>query len=309
MKKLLKLLGVLVAILVLGGAVVSCGSSEDSSDKEIANVESGTDTAASDGEIQDVETAEEEATDTETIEEMVLLDENGIKITATGMEDGWFGTDLMLLIENNTAQNLTIQARNASVNGYMVDTMMSVDVAAGKKANDSLTFSTTGLKECNIETVAVMEFAFTAFDTDNWEDYMTSSQITVETSAAATYEQTYDDSGTVFYDADGIKIIGKGLSADDSIWGPGLMVYIENNTEKNFTVQVRDTSVNGFMVDTSMSQDVLAGKKAITAVTFFSESLEANGITDITDIETSFHVFDMESWNGILDTEAITINF
>ena len=63
------------------------------------------------------------------------------------------------------------------------------------------------------------------------------------------------------------------------------------------------------MIDTSMSEDVIVGKKAITAVTFFSSSLEENGITDITSIETSFHVFDMESWDTIVDTDPITINF
>ena len=237
------------------------------------------------------------------------MDESGIKITATGLEDGWLGTDLKLLIENNGDTNVTVQARNSSVNGFMVDTMMSEDVVAGKKANTTLTFSTGGLKEANITTVANMEFAFHIFETDSWDTYLDSAMIVLETSAADGYEQAVDDSGTLFYDTDGIKIVGKGLSTDDSIFGPGLIVYIENNTEKNITVQVRDTSVNGFMVDPSMSQDVVSGKKAISAVTFFSSDLEENGIEDITEIETSFHIFDMDSWNGIADTEAILINF
>lgn len=67
--------------------------------------------------------------------------------------------------------------------------------------------------------------------------------------------------------------------------------------------------MNGFMISPSMSQDVVSGKKAISAVTFFSSDLEENGIEDITEIETSFHIFDMDSWDGIADTEAIVINF
>lgn len=69
------------------------------------------------------------------------------------------------------------------------------------------------------------------------------------------------------------------------------------------------TSVNGFMIDTVMSQDVVAGKKAITAVTFLSSSLEENSITDITSVETSFHIFDTEDWSNEIDTDHITINF
>lgn len=289
----------MVALVALGVLMTGCGSSESTVDKEIVENEDET--------MEDA--TEENVTETVTIEETVLLDEEGIKITATGLEDGWFGTDLKLLIENNGDKNVTVQARNSSVNGFMVDTMMSEDVVAGKKANTTLTFSTTGLKEADITTVANMEFAFHIFETDSWDTYLDSEMIVLETSAAEGYEQSVDDSGTVFYDTDGIKIVGKGLSNDDSIFGPGLIVYIENNTEKNITVQVRDTSVNGFMVEPGMSQDVVSGKKAITAVTFFSSDLEENGIEDITEIETSFHIFDMESWDGIADTEAVVINF
>ena len=301
-----KIVKIMVAVIAVGALLVGCDSTETTIDKEIVEkVEESDEVTEEEAE----EVAEESVLETVTIEETVLLDENGIKITAIGLEDGWFGTDLKLLIENNGDKNVTVQARNSSVNGFMVDTMMSEDVVAGKKANTTLTFSTGGLKEANITTVANMEFAFHIFETDSWDTYLDSAMIVLETSAADGYEQAVDDSGTVFYDTDGIKIVGKGLSTDDSIFGPGLIVYIENNTEKNITVQVRDTSVNGFMVDPSMSQDVVSGKKAISAVTFFSSDLEGNGIEDITEIETSFHIFDMDSWDGIADTEAIVINF
>ena len=80
------------------------------------------------------------------------------------------------------------------------------------------------------------------FECDTWDDYLDTDAITVETSAAATYTETIDDSGEVFYDSDGIKIVGKGLSSDDSIFGPGLIIYIENNSDTDRTVQVRDSS-------------------------------------------------------------------
>ena len=244
-----------------------------------------------------------------TVEQTVLVDQDNVVITATGMDESVFGPELKLLIENNSDTNLTFQVRNASVNGYMADTMMSEDVAAGKKSNMEITFTTSGLKECGIDTFANMEFSFHIFTTDGWDDYLDTDAITVETSAAATYTQTIDDSGEVFYDSDGIKIVGKGFSSDDSIFGPGLIIYIKNNSDTDRTVQVRDTSVNGFMIDTVMSQDVVAGKKAITAVTFLSSSLEENSITDITSVETSFHIFDTEDWSNEIDTDPITINF
>ena len=293
MKK--KTIVAVLAALVIGGAMLSgCGSSDTSVDKEIVN---------------NKDDKKKEEPKEVTIEEQVLMDANGIKITAKGLEDGLFGTDLKLLIENNTDTNLTVQANASSVNGFMVDTLMSEDVAAGKKSNTTLTFSTTGLKDGNITTIANMEFIFHIFNTDTWDAYYDSEMILVETSAAEGYVQSFDDSGTEFYNADGIRIIGKGLSSEDSFFGPGLIVYIENDTDQNITVQARDTSVNGFMIDANMSQDVVAGKKALTAVTFFSTSLEENEIENIESVETSFHIFNMDTWDNITDTEAIVIDF
>ncbi len=249
--------------------------------------------------------------DAVTVAEQVLYDANNVKITATGLseDDSWLGTSLTLLIENNSDQSLTIQARDANVNGYMVDTSMSANVAAGMKANDSLVFQTSGLEECGIEQIASMEFSFTMLNSDTFETVFDSDVITVNTSIAEGYTQTYDDSGTVLLDANGIKIVGKGLSTDDSFWGPGVILYIENNSDQNITVQTRDTSINGFMVTSTISESVLVGKKAITAVQFYDSDLESNGITDITSVNLSFHIFNSASWDAILDSDPITITF
>ena len=48
-----------------------------------------------------------------------------------------------------------------------------------------------------------------------------------------------------------------------------MILYIENNSDKNVTIQVRDVSVNGFMVESSMLEDVMAGKKAIQCGSVF----------------------------------------
>lgn len=301
MKKRVKLLAVVLCLLLFATMALGSGSSGSGEDKKISDVSSGASSTE--------ETSTENVTTEITIEEQVLYDENGIKITATGLEDSWLGTELQVLIENNSSQSITIQARNANVNGYMVPTVMSADVAAGKKANDSLTFETSGLKECGIDNIATMEFLFHIFDSESWDEIVDTDVITVETSIAESYTQTYDDSGEVLVDTDGIKIVGKGLSDEDSFWGPGVILYIENNSDQNVTIQVRDVSVNGFMVDSSMSEDVVAGKKAMSAVQFFSTDLEENSIDDITDVELYFHIFNLESWDTIFDSDVISISF
>lgn len=311
MKKILKVLAVVVGLIIIAAIAIGSGSSDSGEKKEIASVSNGSSESGDAVEVEETEDSSEEkaASDAVTIEEQVVYDADDIKITAKGLEDGLFGTELTLLIENNSSKDVTVQARNANVNGYMVTTMMSADVAAGKKANDALTFETSGLKDCGIDTIATMEFSFHIFETDSWDKSVDTDVIKLETSVAGSYTQTYDDSGEVLVDENGVKIVGKGLSTDDSFWGPGVILYIENNTDKDITVQVRDVSINGFMVDSTMSEDVVVGKKAISAVQFFSTDLEENSITDIEDVELSFHVFEMSSFDTLFDTDVIAIKF
>ena len=299
MKKLLAF--ILTSILVISSSACSSSSVEDIKEPSSVAVISS-----------NQNTEQEEVTDTTevTITETVLVDEAGIKITAKGLEkDEFFGPQIKLLIENNSGKDLTFQCRNSSVNGYMVGTMMSVDVVNGKKTNDTLTFMDSDLEKCGIETIADMTFSFHVFDMNEWETYLDTAPIQIKTSAYDTYNYIYDDSGSLAYDGNGIKVVVKGLDNNDSFFGPSVVVYIENNSNNDITVQARNISVNEFMVDAIFSSDVTTGKRAIDTITFMESDLEANEITTIEDIELSFHIFDLNSWDTIVDTEIINISF
>lgn len=84
------------------------------------------------------------------------------------------------------------------------------------------------------------------------------------------------------------------------------MYYTLKISEQTITVQSRDTSVNGFMVEPSLSSEITPGNKAISGMTFMSSDLEENNITEFETIETSFHIFN-ENYDTIVDTEPITI--
>lgn len=245
-----------------------------------------------------------------TINEVVLVDMADIKITAKELSnDGLFGAELKILIENNSTYDLTVQARNASVNGYMIETMLSADVAAGKKANDELIFSATELEACGIETIADIEFAFHIFNTEDWNTYLDTDLIQVKTSAADSYVYTYDDSGMTVYDENKLKIVAKGISEEDSFFGPGLILYMYNSGDRSVSIQTRDVSINGFMVESIFSVDIMPGKHAVSSVTFMNSDLENNSITEITDLELSFHIFDSNTWETIADTDKVSLDF
>lgn len=216
------------------------------------------------------------------------------------------GSELLLLIENESDKNITVQARNVSINGYMIDTLMSADIAPQKKNNDALTLSAASLEECGIEKIAEIEFSFHIFDSETWDDIINSDMITIRTSCADSYTQSYDDSGDVIYEDDSIRIIAKGMT-EDNIFGPELKLYMENKLDQNITVQTRDTSVDGFMMDAMFSPEIAPQKRAISSMTFMSSELEENGISDLNSIETSFHIFYTDGWDTVVDTEPVTI--
>lgn len=307
----MKKLFIVVAVL-LAFCLTACDSSTDGDIQKPTevitgeeNVKPDTDTSAGKTEVEEANGAENAEA---TISEAVLVDEAGVKITAKSLDlDNLFGPELKLLIENNSGKDLTFQCRDVSVNGYMISDMMSVDVVNGKKANDGVTFMSSDLEECGITEIADIELSFYVFDAD-WEDYLETDLIQIKTSIADTYNYTFDDSGEVAYNADGIKIVVKGLK-EDSILGPSIVVFVENTSGKSVTVQTRDVSINGFMVDPMFSTDVIVGKRAIDGITFLTNELEDNEITKIESTELSFHIFDSESWDTIADTDTVTINF
>lgn len=244
----------------------------------------------------------------EAVAEQVLLDKRGIVIKATGLErDGTLGAELKLSIENGSTTDVTIQARNASVNGYMVGTMFSAEVAAGKKANDALVFLASDLEACGITTIADMGFYFHIFD-DSFITFLDSDPVAIRTSAADAYQYTYDDSGKELYAGDGVRIVSKGFSENNSIFGPGLVLFLENTTDKAIIVQARDVSVNGYMVDTVFSEELSPGKRAVGAVTVMSSSLKENNVETIEHMELSFHVFESDGWATIFDTAPIRVD-
>ncbi len=255
------------------------------------------------------EAAEEEPVEV-SIEETLLLDRDGIVITAKSIDmDGYFGPELKLLIENKRSEDITVQVRNSSVNGYMIEPMLSVDVAAGKKAIDTLDFMEEDLELAGISVIADIETSFHVFDADSWDTIFDSDPVILETSAAEGFEYRFDDSGDLVYQEHDLEIVVKGLSDLDSWLGPAVLVYLNNTGDRDITVMARNVSVNGFMVDPYFSCDLVAGKRALDTITFPGSELEEKEIEEIEEVELSFCVVDTDSWDTILETAPITLRF
>ena len=311
-QNLVKFLCVVIALTMFALMAVASGSDEGSSPED-GNSSSSEKSSSANGSANESANGSSNGSSKSvnaTIDEQVLLDDVGVKITAKSLDNsGFWGPDLKILIENESDSNLTVQVRDSSVNGYMISTSISSEVVSGKKVNDSITFSSSDLKLAGINTIADMEFSFHIFYTDNWDTYYDSDIVSIKTSVADSYNYEFDDSGDVLIDQNGVKIVLKGLSKDSSILGPAVLLYIENNTNEGITIQARNTSVNGFMIDPIFSSEIGPNKKIIDDLTFMSSDMEENGITDIENVELYFHVFSTKGWNDIFDSNTISLSF
>lgn len=243
------------------------------------------------------------------IEETVLLDQDGVRVTATGFNpSGWYGPEISVLIENSTASSITVQARYAAVNGAMVYPILSCDVAAGKKANDAISISQADLDAAGIKNIQFIELGLIAMDTESYETLSTSGLVLLATTATKEM-QLFDDSGFTALEQDGLRVVIRGVAEEDSIFGKDVLVFIENRTGKDITVQLRNVSINGFMIEPLFSCDVLDGKVAYSSISFMKEDLEKNGIDEINTLECSILAYDATTWDDLFKSDVFTVNF
>lgn len=237
-----------------------------------------------------------------TITEQVLHDSDGVKITVTGVGESIFGTEIKIFIENNTDKDIVVQSEYIIVNNYMIDALFSEDVPAGKKANGEITLM--GLDDAGITKIGLNEtYMYTA-------DSSTFKRIT-EFGHAEIRTNLYDvmdgnkSIGTTLMERDGIKVVAQHIN-NDSFWGKDVVLYIENNSDKDVTLSVENLSVNDFAIDGLDVFTVLAGKKTVDSITLFESELEENNIETVTKVEFKLWAYDPSTFKTHFTSDVIT---
>ena len=156
MKKLVTLLLSLALVLSLA----ACGgeATPDASDDAPAS-------------SQNEESTENDNTENQIVfEEVVAIDnaECAVKITEIDPDNMW-GYTLKAQLENkSTEKTYMFSVESASINGVQCDPMFASEVAAGKKANEEINFSTDTLEENGIVEYTDIELTFKVYDSNDW---------------------------------------------------------------------------------------------------------------------------------------------
>lgn len=93
----------------------------------------------------------------------------------------------------------------------------------------------------------------------------------------------------------------------DKIWGDGIKLLVENNSDKSVMVGCNALIVNDYMITDLFASNVAAGKKSNETLYLSSSQLKAAGIETVGKIEIYFHIYDSDTYKNIFDTECVTI--
>jgi len=272
------------------------------------------------------------------MEETVLVDESDVKVTATGLKYTANSLKINLAIENNSGKNLSFRCGTIgyscnSVNGYMTDEgYLNASVAAGKKINETVSFSSDELSLMGFTDIADIELGFNIID-DQYDDYLQTGPRQLKTSIADSYNYSTDtyresitdsskakefgftvnhDSEELVYDQKGVRVLSQTLVTNSS-GEQALFVEVENTSTEMVYVAVGDVSVNGLGIQSGIwfTNWISAGKRRVIPLELYSmlgkAHQEAFGIDEIGSVTYSLTVEDID-FDALVNPQQIAFS-
>lgn len=110
-----------------------------------------------------------------------LVEERGVKVTYTGMEQAEDGdVALHLTVENNSGQPIVVNVQEFSANRCQMAAFFASEVAAGETSHAVLTIPAGELERYGLDTVEEASFFLVVFHGDTLEPILTTEQLHVD---------------------------------------------------------------------------------------------------------------------------------
>lgn len=259
--------------------------------------------------------AEEKPTSGEvSSDEVVIVDNEHCTFKIVGIDpDNLWGYTLKAYLENKTDdKTLMFSVTGGAINGLQSDPFFGREVAAGKKSNEEITFSSSTLDEVDIGEFTDIELFVRVYDNDDWmADDLAEESVHIYpkgAGAATQYVRKSQSSDVVMIDNDDVTVIVTGYDPD-GFWGYTVNFYLINKTDQKLMFTTDDVSVNGYMLDPFYATSVLGGKVAYSSLDWSDDDFDENGITDVEEIEMKFRIYDYDDWMADdLVNELVTLH-
>lgn len=231
-----------------------------------------------------------------TIPETVLVDQDGVKITVTGLtatKNSSSTVDFLFHVQNTRDEDIKIFTEDLRINTINTQAFNVFNVPKKSSLDCILHVGIEELEENNIEHILTFNLVFD-ISTNDYKAIFETEELEINTSAFGQYEQSFDFSGTLLYDLDNIKIIAR-PTIKENYFGQDITLYIENNNEFRIMLEIDGISVNGKNVRAISFGFIDPGKKENTLLPIEWEELSKNGITNITQIEMDIAITSTDS--------------
>jgi hypothetical protein len=242
----------------------------------------------------------------ETINETILFDRDGVRITAKELITDYWGKGISVLIENETDKNIGIMSNTYIVNNYMCMNFSFSSVAPDTESNDTIPLHTPNIAVKGIEMISDIAVSFLVFDNDSGENLFLTEEAVIQTSAYGTVKQPEMEDGKELLNQDGVRIVGKYVD-ENSSWGTGVLLYIENTSHEDLLFQCDDMVINGVSIFPFFSCLVNKKREALEAIAIMDFDLSDNNITEVKEIRLAFSGIDPINYNIAYTFEPVEI--
>lgn len=226
----------------------------------------------------------------EVVQEQVIWEEEDVILTASGIIEDEYYKYLQIHAENNGTQDVTVVVEKVWVNGAAIADDIFLELPAREAVDKEVVLSKVLLNKLGIDTVASIEFNLTMLDTDSYDVINSSDLISLITEGNEAYEQIYDESGDVIYDANGVKIIFKGTISEYVL--PVLAFFTENYSDNAVTFEIENVLINGAESDVWTFDEIANGRASLKLV-------------DVMDAQAPFDSIEMHI--NVMDEKAIEL--
>ena len=224
----------------------------------------------------------------------VVYDANGITISTAKLkyDKSWGGYyTLDAVITNKSAMDINYELQYIKINGFQIPTFCFGDVYSGMSADVEISCEADLLTLANIEHIMEIEVCIRLSESDNYGNIIDVPVFTIYTSDADKYEQSYEFNGQEVYNSNGIRILARLGSSNESF---PVLLYVDNNSGKTVSMMYDDIAINNKMVMEMMScAEVVSPAIQVvgmdrTMLTMWDDDVPTNKDISVVDFKLSF---------------------
>ena len=243
-----------------------------------------------------------------SIEEQSIYEKDGVSVKATAIRyDTVHGPQIVFSVKNDTENDLLIQNRYTTVNGFMMKPEINAKIPKKKTTECEMSLPYIDLAMADIHSLNTVEFSLRLLDSKTYQELDVTDIVKLKLQNTSGPQAAYDVSGQTAYDKDGVKVVLQGIKKDTLFESSCvLMVYMENHTGRTVCIKNKKLTVNGYDITTSMTSTILPDQRAVDKIELYDQDLEEYGITTIDSVKVSFEIYDYEDWKLIADSKDVS---